>query len=194
MNFVFATKNKHKILEINSLLGNDKAVKSLSELGIEEELPETGRTLEENALQKARYIYKQLGINCFADDTGLEIEALNGAPGVFSARYAGSDKNSKKNMQKVLLELKNTQNRKARFRTIIALIFDNKEMLFEGTVNGVILEEPRGLSGFGYDPIFQPDGYDLSFAEMSMAEKNKMSHRAFALQQLVDFMRISKFI
>ena len=189
MELVFATNNQHKSFEINRLLGENHTVKSLPEIGFEGDVPETGKTLEENALQKARYIKTRLGTDCFADDTGLEIDALNGAPGVYSARYAGPEKNSLKNMEKVLRELKDCRNRKARFRTVIALILDNKELLFEGIVNGSILENPRGEKGFGYDPVFLPEGYTLSFAEMSLNEKNKISHRAIAVKKLVDYLK-----
>ena len=189
MDLIFATKNKHKVLEINRMLGGKKKVKSLSDIKFEKNLPETGHTLEENALQKARYINKHLGVDCFADDTGLEIEALNGAPGVYSARFAGPEKDSIKNIQKVLFELKNKNNRKARFRTVIALIAGSKEMLFEGYVNGTILDAPRGEGGFGYDSIFMPEGYNLSFAEMPLSQKNKISHRAMALQKLIDYLQ-----
>lgn len=187
MDLIFATKNKHKVLEINRMLGDTKKVKSLLEIKFEGDLPETGHTLEENALQKARFINKHLGVDCFADDTGLEIDALNGAPGVYSARFAGPEKDSIKNIEKVLSELKNKTNRKARFRTVIALILDQKEMLFEGYVDGTILDAPRGDGGFGYDSIFLPEGYDLSFAEMPLSQKNKISHRAMALQKLAEF-------
>jgi XTP/dITP diphosphohydrolase len=187
MDLIFATKNKHKVLEINRMLGDTKKVKSLLEIKFEGDLPETGHTLEENALQKARFINKHLGVDCFADDTGLEIDALNGAPGVYSARFAGPEKDSIKNIEKVLSELKNKTNRKARFRTVIALILDQKEMLFEGYVDGTILDAPRGDGGFGYDSIFMPEGYDLSFAEMPLSQKNKISHRAMALQKLAEF-------
>jgi XTP/dITP diphosphohydrolase len=189
MELVFATNNKHKSIEIDRLLGENRTVKSLPEIGFEGDVPETGKTLEENALQKARYIKTRLGTDCFADDTGLEIDALNGAPGVYSARYAGPEKDSLKNMEKVLRELKDCRNRKARFRTVIALILDNKELLFEGIVNGSILENPRGEKGFGYDPVFLPEGYTLSFAEMSLNEKNKISHRAIAVKKLVDYLK-----
>ncbi|SFE28510.1 non-canonical purine NTP diphosphatase [Thermophagus xiamenensis] len=187
MDLIFATKNKHKVLEINRMLGDTKKIKSLLEIKFEGDLPETGHTLEENALQKARFINKHLGVDCFADDTGLEIDALNGAPGVYSARFAGPEKDSIKNIEKVLSELKNKTNRKARFRTVIALILDQKEMLFEGYVDGTILDAPRGDGGFGYDSIFMPEGYDLSFAEMPLSQKNKISHRAMALQKLAEF-------
>jgi XTP/dITP diphosphohydrolase len=192
MELVFATNNKHKSIEIARLLGGNRMVKSLPEVGFKGDIPETGKTLEENALQKARYIKTRLGTDCFADDTGLEIDALNGAPGVYSARYAGPEKDSFKNMEKVLRELKNCRNRKARFRTIIALIIDDKELLFEGIVKGSILEAPRGEKGFGYDPIFLPDGHTLSFAEMLPDQKNKISHRALAMKKLVDYLKTFK--
>ena len=188
MEIVFATNNEHKLSEIEGLLSHQWSVKSLTEKGILEEIPETGNTLEENALQKARYLYRQWGYNCFADDTGLEIEALNGEPGVFSARYAGPDRSSEKNMQKVLARLSTSDNRKARFRTVVALILEGKERLFEGVVEGTILFEPIGAGGFGYDPIFKPVEAEGSFAQMPLSEKNKISHRARAVKKLADYL------
>lgn len=188
MKLIFATNNQHKALEINSLLGKSMNIKSLSDLNFSDEIPETGKTLEENALQKARFVHQRWGKNCFADDTGLEVDALNGAPGVFSARYAGEEKNSAANIRKLLKELEGLNNRKARFRTVIALIIDEKEMLFEGIVEGKILEKPKGKDGFGYDPVFTPNEANLSFAEMPLAEKNLISHRARALKKLTDFL------
>lgn len=188
MELIFATNNQHKALEINSLLGKSMNIKSLSDLNFSDEIPETGKTLEENALQKARFVHQRWGKNCFADDTGLEVDALNGAPGVFSARYAGEEKNSAANIRKLLKELEGLNDRKARFRTVIALIIDEKEMLFEGIVEGRILEKPKGKDGFGYDPVFSPNEANLSFAEMPLAEKNLISHRARALKKLTDFL------
>lgn len=188
MELIFATNNQHKATEINSLLGQNWAVKSLADLNFNEDVPETGDTLEDNALEKARYIHQLWGKNCFADDTGLEVEALHGAPGVFSARYAGEDKDSSKNINRLLEELKGQSNRKARFRTVIALIIEGRELLFEGIVNGQILESREGNGGFGYDPVFKPDEADVSFAQMPLSEKNLISHRARAMKKLTDFL------
>lgn len=168
--------------------GNIKLL-NLQDINFTDDIPETSPTLEGNALQKARLIYDKFQIGCFADDTGLEIEALDGRPGVYSARYAGEDKNTEANMNKVLLELGGAENRKARFRTVIALILDGKEHLFDGVVNGVILTEKRGGKGFGYDPIFMPEGHPKSFAEMTLEEKNNISHRAIAVKKLIEFLR-----
>lgn len=187
--YVFATNNQHKIDEVLKILGNNFKIMTLNDIGCKEDIPEDGDTLEANALQKARYIYTQYKTNCFADDTGLEIEALNNRPGVYSARYAGSDKDANANMQKVLSELQHEKNRKARFRTLMALIINGKEYLFEGIVNGKIITEKKGLAGFGYDPIFQPDGFDHTFAEMDLIQKNQISHRAQAINQLVMFLK-----
>ncbi len=185
---IFATNNKNKIKEVSPLLKNIKLL-SLSEIDIFEEVPENGDTLQENALEKAMYVFNKTNKICFADDTGLEIDFLNNRPGVFSARYAGEDKNSQNNMNKVLLEMQNTNNRKAQFRTVIALVFDKSEYyFFEGKVEGEMLTEKRGNEGFGYDPIFKPNGYDLSFAEMDLNEKNKISHRALATKKLIEFL------
>lgn len=155
----------------------------------ENELPETGQTLEENALQKARFVYEHTGIPCFADDTGLEINCLDGRPGVYSARYAGESKDAGQNIAKILGEMKNCSDRSARFRTVIAFVNGEKEQLFEGIVEGKIIEEKRGKSGFGYDPVFIPDGLSKTFAEMELAEKNTMSHRGRALLKLLDFLK-----
>lgn len=189
MDLIFATNNQHKLEEIQQRVGESFVLKSLSDINCNDDIPETGNTLEANALQKARYIYDKYGKNCFADDTGLEIEALSGAPGVYSARYAGSDRDADANMQKVLEELRNSDKRDACFRTVIALIIDGKECLFEGQVNGEILKEKNGADGFGYDPIFQPEGYDVSFAQMPLSEKNKISHRARAVAKLIKFLK-----
>jgi XTP/dITP diphosphohydrolase len=166
-------------------------VKTLQDLNCDDDIPETGDTLEENALIKARYVYQKFGVNCFADDTGLEVEALNGRPGVLSARYAGDAKNADDNMNLLLHELQNVSNRNARFRTVIALIIDGTEILFEGIVNGIILKEKSGAQGFGYDPIFKPIESDHSFAEMNLDEKNKISHRGRAMAQLVQYIEAS---
>jgi XTP/dITP diphosphohydrolase len=189
MELIFATNNQHKALEISSLLGGSLEVKSLADLDYTDEIPETGETLEENALQKARFVHQRWGKNCFADDTGLEVDALNGAPGVFSARYAGEEKDSAANIRKLLEELQDRDNRKARFRTVIALIIDDREMLFEGIVEGQILKTPEGSDGFGYDPVFKPDEANLSFAQMPLNEKNLISHRARAMNKLTDFLK-----
>lgn len=189
MELVFATNNPHKLEEINAAVGNDFKILSLKAIGCDEDIPETAPTLEGNASQKSQYIFQKYGMNCFADDTGLEIVALDEAPGVYSARYAGPGHDHEKNMDKVLSELKGKQNRKARFRTVISLILDKKEYFFEGIVNGTILEKRQGKKGFGYDPIFQPDGYGQSFAEMELSEKNKISHRGLAVQKLIAFLQ-----
>jgi XTP/dITP diphosphohydrolase len=188
MKLVFATNNQHKLKEISHLLGNSFKLVSLKDLEISDDIPEDYPTLEENALFKARFINKLTGMNVFADDTGLEIEALDGRPGVHSARFAGPGKDFDANIDKVLLLLDKVQKRSAFFRTIIALIIDEKEYLFEGRVNGTILTERRGTEGFGYDPVFVPDGMDLTFAEMSLDQKNKLSHRAGAFKKLKMFL------
>lgn len=190
MKIVFATNNKHKLEEISRLLEDKHEIVSLSSIGCYDDIPEDQDTLEGNALQKARYIKEHYGLDCFADDTGLEIEALNYRPGVYSARYAGPAKDSLANMNKVLSEMQHHPNRKARFRTVIALILEGKEYLFEGRVDGNILTEKHGDAGFGYDPIFQPEGFEVSFAEMPMDEKNKISHRGKATQKLAEFLRM----
>ncbi len=188
MELVIATNNEHKVTEIKAVLPKQFMVYSLREVGIEEEIPEEQETLQGNALQKARYIYEKYGKNCFADDTGLEVLALGNAPGVYSARYAGEDCKSSDNIVKLLHELKGVSERSAQFRTVIALILDGKEFLFEGVVKGNILEEEQGKGGFGYDPVFQPEGYTNSFALMALDEKNKISHRGKAVRKLVDFL------
>ncbi len=185
---IFATHNKNKLREVNELLSGKFKLLSLSDINCKEDIPETQNTIEGNALQKARYIYKKFNKDCFADDTGLEIEALNGAPGVFSARYAGEGKNSDANIEKVFRELKHSTNRNARFKTVFALIINGKEYLFEGIAEGSISKEKHGTSGFGYDPIFFPKGYTKSFAQMSSEEKNKISHRGLAVQKLIAFL------
>ena len=184
---VFATGNPNKLKEIKSAI-NSFVIIGLKDLGITEEIPETGDTLKKNALQKAKYVYDKIGFDCFSDDTGLEIEALNYQPGVYSAMYAGPDCNSENNMRKVLKELEGTTNRNAQFKTVIALILNGEKCFFEGVVKGVILKEKSGKDGFGYDPIFRPVGYKESFAEMSIAQKNKISHRGLAVKKLVKFL------
>ena len=189
MKLVFATNNKHKLEELQAILGDQFTLLSLKDIECFDEIPEEQPTLEGNARQKAYYIYDKFGMNCFADDTGLEIKALNGEPGVYSARYAGEDKNSEANMKKVLEKLTKINEREARFRTVISLVIDGEEKQFEGIVNGEILTEKRGDSGFGYDPIFKPEGLDQSFAEMGLEDKNKISHRGRAVQKLVDYLK-----
>lgn len=187
MELVFATNNLNKLDELKKMLDVSIHLKSLSDINCSEDIPETGNTLEENAFQKSNYIYSKFKVNCFADDTGLEIDALKGEPGVLSARYAGEEKDASKNMLKVLDHLKYYENRKARFRTVISLIMDSNEYQFEGIVDGEIKKNPSGTKGFGYDPIFTPDGYSQTFAEMDLSEKNRISHRGKAVQKLVDF-------
>ena len=188
MKIVFATNNEHKLSEIRSILGDTIEVLSLKDIGCNVDIPETGTTLEENALQKAQYIYDHYHTDVFADDTGLEVDALGGAPGVYSARYAGDGHDSEANMTKLLHELGENNNRRARFRTVIALIQQGEVHEFDGIVNGDIIRERRGGEGFGYDPIFQPDGYDLTFAELGSEIKNTISHRARATQKLADYL------
>ncbi|MFI3315811.1 MAG: non-canonical purine NTP diphosphatase [Rikenellaceae bacterium] len=185
---IFATNNSHKIEEVAAFLDNKWEIITLKECGINEDIPEEQPTIEGNALQKARYIYEKTGKDCFADDTALEVEALNGEPGVRSARYAGEDCKSDNNIALLLENLKNHTERKAAFRTVIALIIGGKEHLFEGRVDGEIITTCQGGSGFGYDPIFRPEGYNITFAEMPLEEKNKISHRARAVAKLVEFL------
>ena len=189
MKIVFATNNEHKLKEIRQLLENKHEIISLAEIGCHDDIPEDHDTLQDNALQKARYIKEHFGYDCFADDTGLEIEALNNRPGVYSARYAGPAKDSRKNMEKILTEMQGIAKRKACFRTVIALILNGEEHLFEGRADGEILTEQHGNAGFGYDPIFRPEGYAERFAEMSVEEKNKISHRGKATQKLAAFLK-----
>ena len=186
---VFATNNPHKLSEVHAIAGARFAIISLKELGCSDEIPETGETLIENALQKAQYIYNKFQCNCFADDTGLEIEALSGRPGVYSARYAGEHCSFQDNIEKVLLEMNGVSNRKACFKTVIALILNGQNYFFEGKIEGEIMETEKGGNGFGYDPVFKPSGYDKTFAEMTDAEKNSISHRALATKQLNDFLQ-----
>lgn len=188
MKLYFATNNIYKLKEVQEVVGDSFQIESMRSLGINEDIPEDQQTLEGNALQKARFLYDRTGESCFADDTGLEVDALNGAPGVYSARYAGEAKNSLDNMALLLKNMSGIQNRKARFRTVIALILDGKEYLFEGVVNGTIAEEPRGTAGFGYDPLFVPDGYSTTFAEMDSEAKNAISHRGRAVEKLAAFL------
>ena len=188
MKLVFASNNPHKVKEIKSILGNSFTLLSLDDVDIRDDIPEEEPDLEGNARSKARYVFDATGLNVFADDTGLEIEALNGLPGVHSARFAGENKDSSANIEKVLSLLGDTQNRKARFRTVIILIFEQNEFLFDGIVNGTIIHEKRGTTGFGYDPIFIPEGKTLTFAEMELEEKNTVSHRARAFEKLKEFL------
>lgn len=185
---VFATHNPHKLEEVSAILGGEFELLSLRDIHCNEDIPETADTLEGNALLKSGYVYKNYGLDAFADDTGLEIEALNNAPGVYSARYAGEAKDAGANMKKVLEQLNGAENRKARFRTAVSLILDGKPYLFEGIIHGVITKEGRGEAGFGYDPVFMPDGYGQTFAEMGEELKNKISHRALAIEKLRKFL------
>ena len=189
---VFATSNPHKVKEVNQLLNGQFEVVSLKDIGCEEDIPETSPTIEGNALQKARYVFGKYGANCFSEDTGLEITALGGEPGVLSARYAGEDKDPTANMDLVLKKLADNTDRSARFKTVIALIVDGKEHIFAGICNGSIRREKSGTDGFGYDPIFQPDGFEVTFAEMTAAEKNAVSHRGKAVRKLVAFLKRQK--
>ncbi len=186
---VFATNNKHKLFEVKELLKDEYEVLGLSDIGCFEDIAETSHTLEGNASLKSTYVYKKYKLNCFADDTGLEVEALDGKPGVFSARYADKAHDFEANLQKVLAELKGKSNRKARFRTAISLILDGKEYFFEGIVNGNIITEKCGTDGFGYDPIFLPEGHKQTFAEMELSEKNMISHRGRAVKKLIEFLK-----
>lgn len=187
-NLVFATNNQHKLNEVKSVVGEKFRILSLKDIDCKDDIPETADTLEGNALMKARYIYDKYGVDCFADDTGLEVDALDGQPGVYSARYAGEENDSQKNMNKLLKVLKDESNRKARFRTVLALIENGKASCFEGIVEGVITHEKSGDAGFGYDPIFVPTGYEKTFAELGDDEKNKISHRALAIHKLSDYL------
>lgn len=189
MKLVFATNNRHKLDEVRAIVGDKVEVLSLNDIGCHDDIPETADTLQGNALIKARYIYEKFGVDCFADDTGLEVEALDGAPGVFSARYAGEECDSEANMQKLLQNLTGKSNRNAQFRTVIALIIKGEEKLFNGIVKGTITEEKRGDSGFGYDPVFVPEGFSKSFAQMSGDMKNSISHRYRATQELSNYLK-----
>lgn len=188
MELIFATNNAHKVKEIKNAVNGKYDVKSLAEIGCTDDIPETEPTLEGNARLKSEYVVNKFNVNCFADDTGLEIEALNGEPGVYSARYAGEQCSFEDNMNKVLENLEGKENRKAKFRTVISLILEGKEYQFEGSVEGEILKEKSGTEGFGYDPIFRPDGYKETFAEMPLDLKNQISHRGRAVKKLVEFL------
>jgi non-canonical purine NTP pyrophosphatase (RdgB/HAM1 family) len=190
MKIVFATNNANKLSEVRKMLGDRFELLSLNDIGCHDDIPETGQTLTDNALMKARWVWDRYHVNCFADDTGLEVEALGGAPGVYSARYAGGvGHDSEANMAKLLSELKDKDNRQAQFRTIFALIIDGQVTTFEGICRGEIIRERRGGEGFGYDPIFQPEGYTETFAEMGVDVKNLISHRALATQKLCEFLK-----
>lgn len=192
MQLVFASNNKNKILELQSMLPDTITILSLESIGCFEDIPETSDTIEGNAILKANYVSEKYGYECFADDTGLEIDALNGAPGVYSARYAGEQRNADDNMNKVLENLSDTNNRKAQFKTVIALNIDGKQHLFTGIAPGEITLEKIGNQGFGYDPIFRPLQYQKTFAQLSLDIKNKISHRGKATQQLIDFLKLNK--
>ncbi|HRG17498.1 MAG TPA: non-canonical purine NTP diphosphatase [Flavobacterium lutivivi] len=193
MKLVFASSNNHKINEIKKLLPENIELLGLNDIQCFDEIPETAETIEGNAILKADYIKNNYGLNCFADDSGLEIEALNGQPGVYSARYAGEPKDDNKNIDKVLLNLHNQTNRKANFKTVICLNLNDKQYLFTGIVNGSIINAKKGDNGFGYDPIFVPDGYDKTFAQMTFEEKNQISHRAKAVMQMIDFLKNNEY-
>lgn len=189
---IFATNNKHKLQEVSEILGEQIKILTLKDIQCEEEIPETSDTIQGNAHQKANYIYTKYQVDCFADDTGLEVEALDGAPGVYSARYAGIAHDSQANRQKLLNEMRDKENRNAQFRTAILLILDGKKHLFEGTVKGTITHTEKGAEGFGYDSIFIPEGYDKTFAELGEEIKNKISHRAEAVKKLAKFLLTHK--
>ncbi|MBS1523743.1 MAG: non-canonical purine NTP diphosphatase [Bacteroidetes bacterium] len=189
LKLVFATNNRHKLEEVSHKIDDQFELLTLNDIGCTEDIEETGATFEENAAIKSKYVYDNYHLNCFGDDSGLVIDALNGEPGVYSARYAGEHGNHAANIKKVLTKLEGIENRKARFVTVISLIWGGKEHVFEGVVEGTIRHKTTGTGGFGYDPIFQPDGYDITFAEMSMDEKNKISHRARAMEKLILFLQ-----
>jgi XTP/dITP diphosphohydrolase len=188
LKLVFATNNKHKLQEVADKVQNKFKILSLEDIGCNEDIPETGLTFEDNAGIKSKYIYEKYQLNCFGDDSGLVIDALNGEPGVYSARYAGEHGNHAANIKKVLEKLEGIDDRRARFVTVISLLWNGKEHLFEGVVEGTIRNQSTGSEGFGYDPIFQPDGYDITFAQMSLEDKNKISHRARAVEKLLAFL------
>jgi len=185
---VFATNNPHKLLEVQQILREKFQIVGLKDIGFTGDIPETGKTLAENALIKSKFVFDNYGLDCFSDDTGLEIDALDGRPGVYSARYAGEDGNANRNMEKVLKELQGKSRRTARFKTVVSLLFGAKEYFFEGRVEGQIIEKKKGKDGFGYDPIFKPDGFDVTFAEMPGDLKNSISHRSQAIIKLAEFL------
>jgi XTP/dITP diphosphohydrolase len=189
MKIVFASNNKNKLLEIRHQLPQDIELLNLEDIGCFEDIPETADTIEGNAILKANYVTQNYGYDCFADDTGLEVDALNGAPGVYSARYAGEEKSANANMDKLLTELQGNPNRHANFKTVIALNLNGEQHLFTGIVNGVITPEKTGTGGFGYDPLFMPTGLNLTFAQLSLTEKAQLSHRGRAVKQLIDFIK-----
>ena len=189
MELIIASQNQNKLVEFKKILGDKINLFSLSDIGLNQEIPENEKTIKKNAMFKAKFVNTQTGKNVFADDTGLEIDSLNGEPGVYSARYSGGDRNPDKNIELVLRKLKNKANRNSRFKTIISLIIDGKSVNFEGVVEGKITEEKRGSNGFGYDPIFQPNGYASTFGEMSLKEKNKISHRSIAINKMVKYLK-----
>ena len=189
MELIIASQNQNKLVEFKKILGDKINLFSLSDIGLNQEIPENEKTIKKNAMFKAKFVNTQTGKNVFADDTGLEIDSLNGEPGVYSARYSGVERNSDKNIELVLRKLKNKSNRNSRFKTIISLIIDGKSVNFEGVVEGKITEEKRGSNGFGYDPIFQPNGYASTFGEMSLKEKNKISHRSIAINKMVQYLK-----
>ncbi len=193
MKICFATNNSKKIEEVKAALGSGFEIVSLQEIGCTEELPETGDTLDYNAFEKARFVKDNFGVDCFADDTGLEVEALGGEPGVYSGRFAGEPRSDERNIELLLKKMQDKSNRKAKFRTVIALILDGKEYSFEGTAKGEILEEKVGFGGFGYDPVFRPEGFTKTFAELTLAEKNEISHRGKAVKALISFLSNRKF-
>ena len=189
MELIIASQNQNKLVEFKKILGDKINLFSLSDIGLNQEIPENEKTIKKNAMFKAKFVNTQTGKNVFADDTGLEIDSLNGEPGVYSARYSGVDRNPDKNIELVLRKLKNKANRNSRFKTIISLIIYGKSVNFEGVVEGKITEEKRGSNGFGYDPIFQPNGYASTFGEMSLKEKNKISHRSIAINKMVQYLK-----
>ena len=189
MELIIASQNQNKLVEFKKILGDKINLFSLSDIGLNQEIPENEKTIKKNAMFKAKFVNTQTGKNDFADDTGLEIDSLNGEPGVYSARYSGVERNSDKNIELVLTKLKNKSNRNSRFKTIISLIIDGKSVNFEGVVEGKITEKKRGSNGFGYDPIFQPNGYASTFGEMSLKEKNKISHRSIAINKMVQYLK-----
>lgn len=188
LQLVFATNNRHKLEEVSAKLNGEIQLLTLEDIGCHDDIEETGLTFEENASIKSRYVYDHYQLNCFGDDSGLIIDALNGEPGIYSARYAGQHGNHAANIKKVLKKLEGVENRKARFKSVISLIWNGDEHFFEGIVEGTISQQPIGTEGFGYDPIFLPDGYDTTFGEMSLEKKNKFSHRALAVEKLIRFL------